>query len=55
METILANHTNKTPAEVHLDIERDKILTAVAAKEYGIVDEVLSTRRPGGAGAAVAS
>jgi ATP-dependent Clp protease, protease subunit len=55
METILASHTNKTPEEIHKDIERDKILTAVMAKDYGIVDEVLSTRRPGASGAAVGS
>ena len=55
METILASHTNKTPEEIHKDIERDKILTAAMAKDYGIVDEVLSTRRPGASGAAVGS
>src|SRR5205823_1857688 len=41
METTLAKHTNKTPDEVRADIERDKILTAEQAKEYGIIDEVL--------------
>ncbi len=50
METILASHTSKTPEEIHRDIERDKILTAEMAKDYGIVDQVLSTRRPGAAG-----
>jgi len=45
METTLAKHTNKSPDEVRTDIERDKILTAEEAKEYGIVDEVLSYRK----------
>jgi ATP-dependent Clp protease protease subunit len=45
METTLARHTNKSPDEVRADIERDKILTADEAKEYGIVDEVLAYRK----------
>ena len=45
METTLAKHTNKSPEDIRADIERDKILTADEAKEYGIVDEVLSYRK----------
>jgi ATP-dependent Clp protease protease subunit len=45
MEATLARHTNKSPDEVRADIERDKILTADEAKEYGIVDEVLAYRK----------
>jgi ATP-dependent Clp protease ATP-binding subunit ClpX len=30
---------------VHLDVERDKILTAEEAKEYGIVDEIIQSRK----------
>ncbi|GLY67169.1 ATP-dependent Clp protease proteolytic subunit [Amycolatopsis taiwanensis] len=45
METTLAHHTNKTADEVRADIERDKILTAEQAKEYGIIDEVLPYRK----------
>lgn len=45
METTLARHTNKSPDEVRTDIERDKILTAEEAKDYGIVDEVLAYRK----------
>jgi len=44
-ETILARHTGQTLERVRVDIERDKILTADEAKEYGFVDEVLSTRK----------
>ncbi|MGI5120959.1 ATP-dependent Clp protease proteolytic subunit [Marinactinospora thermotolerans] len=45
LEVTLARHTDKTPEEVSRDIERDKILTAEEAKEYGIVDEVLPYRK----------
>ena len=45
LEEILSRHSNKTPAEVRVDIDRDKILTAVEAKEYGLIDEVLSYRK----------
>src|ERR1700716_2662133 len=45
LETTLAKHTKKSPDEVRLDIERDKILTAEEAKEYGIIDEVLPYRK----------
>ena len=45
MEGILASHTGKTPEDVRQDIERDKILTAEDAKDYGIVDQVISSRK----------
>jgi ATP-dependent Clp protease protease subunit len=45
METTLAKHTKKSPEDIRTDIERDKILTADEAREYGIVDEVLSYRK----------
>ena len=43
MEETLSRHTGKDPAEIRKDIDRDKILTAAEAKEYGIIDTVLST------------
>jgi len=46
MEGIFALHTKQDLDQVRNDIERDKILTAPMAKEYGIIDEVLSTRVP---------
>jgi ATP-dependent Clp protease protease subunit len=45
LETTLARHTKKSPDEVRIDIERDKILTAAEAQEYGIIDEVLPYRK----------
>ena len=43
----LAFHSGgkRTAEDVARDIQRDKILTAAAAKEYGIVDEVLVSRK----------
>ncbi|WP_067683065.1 ATP-dependent Clp protease proteolytic subunit [Nocardia miyunensis] len=45
MEAILARHTGKTAEEVRKDTDRDKILTAQDAKEYGIVDQVFDYRK----------
>jgi ATP-dependent Clp protease protease subunit len=45
LERILAAHTGKDEDQVRRDIERDKIFTAEEAKEYGLVDEVLSSRK----------
>jgi ATP-dependent Clp protease, protease subunit len=47
METLLARHTGRTQEQVSDDIERDKILTAEDALEYGIIDQVISTRSAG--------
>lgn len=45
MEETLAAHTNHTAEQVREDIDRDKFLSAEEAKEYGIVDEVLESRK----------
>lgn len=42
---ILIRHTHQPLERIQKDVDRDFILTAEAAKEYGIIDEVL-TRRP---------
>jgi ATP-dependent Clp protease protease subunit len=42
MEQILANHTGQAEEQVRRDTERDKFFTAAEAKEYGLVDEVLT-------------
>ena len=41
MEEMLAADTGQEVAKVSRDIERDKYLTAIEAKEYGIVDDIL--------------
>ncbi len=45
MESTLARHTNRDAEQIRTDIERDKILTADEARDYGIVDEVLPYRK----------
>lgn len=45
LEETLAKHTGRTLEQVRKDIERDKILTAAQAQEYGLVDEVLASRK----------
>ena len=44
IDQILAHHTGKSPDEIHGDTERDKILTAEAAVEYGLADQVMERR-----------
>ncbi len=43
MEKVIALHTGKDEDQVRRDVERDKFFTAEEAKEYGLVDEVLTT------------
>jgi len=45
LEDTLAKHTGRSVEQVRDDIERDKILTAQEAKDYGIVDVVLESRK----------
>jgi ATP-dependent Clp protease, protease subunit len=45
LEQMISEHTDKTPDEVSRDIERDKILTADQAVEYGLIDSVLESRK----------
>ena len=43
MENVIARHTGKDAEQVRRDIERDRFFTPEEAKEYGIVDDVLTT------------
>lgn len=45
LEETLAKHTGRDLALVNKDIDRDKILTASEAKDYGIIDQVLTSRK----------
>ena len=45
LEETISKHSNKSVAEVNKDIDRDKILTAAEALEYGLIDQVLSSRK----------
>ena len=41
---ILAHHSKKSFEQVEKDVERDRILSPVQAKEYGLIDEVIEHR-----------
>jgi ATP-dependent Clp protease protease subunit len=45
LEEMLANHSTKSKEEIAKDIERDKILTAAEAVEYGLIDQVFASRK----------
>ena len=45
LEDTLAHHSGTPVEQVRRDIERDKILTATQAKEYGLIDQVLQSRK----------
>ncbi|MEY4558225.1 MAG: hypothetical protein RL024_383 [Actinomycetota bacterium] len=45
LEETLAKHTGQDLAKVNKDIDRDKILTAQEALEYGLIDQVLTSRK----------
>ena len=45
MEGILSQHTGRSKEQIEKDIERDRILTAEAAKEYGLIDQVIASRK----------
>jgi ATP-dependent Clp protease protease subunit len=47
LEDTIALHSNRNVEQVKKDIERDKILTAPMAVEYGLVDQVLESRKAG--------
>lgn len=43
LNNVLASHTGQSLERVQQDTDRDKIMTAVEAKEYGLVDEVIES------------
>jgi len=44
LEEVLATHTGQTVEQIRLDTDRDNIMDAYEAKEYGIIDEVINSR-----------
>ncbi len=44
LERVLAHHTGQTIEKVGKDTDRDFIMSADEAKEYGLIDEVILTR-----------
>jgi ATP-dependent Clp protease, protease subunit len=45
LESLISRHSGRSEEQVRADIERDKILTAADAVEYGLVDEVIQSRK----------
>ena len=45
MEEIVSRHSGQPVEKVRKDIDRDKIMTAAEAKEYGLVDTILASRK----------
>ena len=45
LETMLAFHTGQAVDKVRRDIDRDKILTAEEAKDYGLIDVIMTNRK----------
>jgi ATP-dependent Clp protease protease subunit len=48
LDEILAYHTGRSKEDIHRDTERDRILPAKEAVEYGLADRVMTRRRPEG-------
>ncbi|MBX3436301.1 MAG: ATP-dependent Clp protease proteolytic subunit, partial [Planctomycetaceae bacterium] len=45
LEETISHHSNRTPEQVNKDIDRDNILSAAEALEYGLIDQVLTSRK----------
>jgi len=44
LEDLLARHTGQTKEKIGADTDRDFVMTAAQAKEYGIIDDVIEAR-----------
>jgi ATP-dependent Clp protease protease subunit len=44
LEEVLSFHTGQTQEKIHRDTDRDFVMSAGEAKDYGIIDEVISVR-----------
>ncbi|HYZ98645.1 MAG TPA: ATP-dependent Clp protease proteolytic subunit [Acidimicrobiales bacterium] len=45
LDQILARHTGQTEEKIHRDTDRDFVMSAEEAREYGIIDDVISSRQ----------
>ncbi len=55
LEELVSRHSGQSIEKIRKDIDRDKILTAAEAKEYGLVDNILASRKKSGLVGATAS
>jgi ATP-dependent Clp protease, protease subunit len=46
LEEMIATHTGQDIERIHRDTDRDFVMSADEAKEYGIIDDVISVRNP---------
>ena len=46
LNQVLAEHTGKSVEQIAKDTDRDYYLTAQEAKDYGLVDDILSAEKP---------
>ena len=44
LDEILARHTGQAVEKIHKDTDRDFVMSAAEAREYGIIDEVITAR-----------
>jgi len=44
LDELLSHHTGQEATKIHTDTERDFVLSADEAREYGIIDEVITAR-----------
>ena len=44
LNEILAKHTGQAKDKIQADLERDFIMTAAEAKEYGLIDQIIASR-----------
>jgi ATP-dependent Clp protease protease subunit len=52
LEEVYAEHTGESIERIHDDLERDRFFTPEEAREYGLIDEIISSRNLGRAPAA---
>ena len=45
LEEILARHTGQELDRIHADTDRDFVMTAEEARDYGVIDEILASRQ----------
>ncbi|MFZ2053753.1 MAG: ATP-dependent Clp endopeptidase proteolytic subunit ClpP [Candidatus Aminicenantales bacterium] len=48
LNEILAKHTHQAKEKIQADLERDFIMTAAEAKEYGLIDQIIASRGEAG-------
>ena len=48
LNELMAQHTGQPLEVIERDTERDRFMNAIQSKEYGLIDEVLTSRTPAG-------